>query len=518
MTDRRDKGISFLAALCLLAFLAVFAVLNFRSFPVFCDGDVYTDMELAREMWTQKTLFPSNWVFGNQYYVIATPVLAALFYGLTGSLVKAMALATTLMGLLLLLSLAWMLRPFLPRRSQRLCALLFFTAAPMGTRLLIEPEGQLFFVLASYYACYLITLFVVFGDYVRALERPEAARPLPLLPALLLSFAAGMQSLRQTAVMVLPLLALELLALLARLLRREPLLPSSRRRALRRVCGYTAANLLGLLFIRLLHIPSQSIYEAPAEGFAARLHPLWAALRGISGLDAALYGEARPFFLLFFAAQLACLLAALLLVLRRLRAPGALERLWLLCLISLGGAMLAGLVLPLKMREIYLFLWYPLLALSLALLLARGEKAAFWLSLLTAALCLGNLVFSYGSSLRYAEEKDVSARLAFVQEAREAGIRYVYGDWYSLPYFAVWADDDFRCGFWDESTLDTVNYLNLRDIYGEEENASALYLMSRWHEAPFLQLAEERGVNVELFGRYERCPAYRADWPLMRVP
>jgi hypothetical protein len=175
-------------------------------------------------------------------------------------------------------------------------------------------------------------------------------------------------------------------------------------------------------------------------------------------------------------------------------------------------------VLPLKMREIYLFLWYPLLALSLALLLARGEKAAFWLSLLTAALCLGNLVFSYGSSLRYAEEKDVSARLAFVQEAREAGIRYVYGDWYSLPYFAVWADDDFRCGFWDESTLDTVNYLNLRNIYGEEENASALYLMSRWHEAPFLQLAEERGVNVELFGRYERCPAYRADRPLMRVP
>ena len=42
--------------------------------------------------------------------------------------------------------------------------------------------------------------------------------------------------------------------------------------------------------------------------------------------------------------------------------------------------------------------------------------------------------------------------------------------------------------------------------------------MSRWHEAPFLQLAEERGVNVELFGRYERCPAYRADRPLMRVP
>lgn len=518
VTDRRDNSISLLAALGLLAFLAVFAVLNFRYLAVFCDGDVYTDMELAREMWLQKTLFPSNWVFGNQYYVIATPVLAALFYGLTGSMTLAMALATTLMGLLLLLSFGWMLRPFLPRRSYRLCVLLAFTAAPMGTRLLLEPEGQLFFVLASYYACYTITLFVVFGDYVRALERPETARPLPLLLALLLSFAAGMQSLRQTAVMILPLLALELLALLLRLLRRQEALPRARRRALRRVLGYTTADLLGLLLMRLLRIPHQSIYEAPAGGAAARLRPLWAALRGISGLDAALYGEARPFLLLFFAAQLLCLIAALVLVLRRLDAPGALERLWLLCLISLGGALLAGLVLPLKMREIYLFVWYPLLALSLALLFARREKTSFWLSLLCAALCLGNLYVSYGSSLRYAAKQDCGEQRAFVRDAREAGIRYVYGDWYSLPYFAVWGDDAFRCGFWDESTLDTVNYLNLRDIYGEEENASAVYLMSRWHEAPFLALAEERGVEVELFGRYGKCPAYRAERPLMRVP
>ena len=63
-----------------------------------------------------------------------------------------------------------------------------------------------------------------------------------------------------------------------------------------------------------------------------------------------------------------------------------------------------------------------------------------------------------------------------------------------------------------------MNYLNLRDIYGEEENASAVYLMSRWHEAPFLALSEERGVEVELFGRYGKCPAYRAERPLMRVP
>ena len=69
MDERRDKFISLLAALALLAFLAVFAVLNFRYEQVFCDGDVYTDMALSREIWRQKSLFPSNWIFGNQYYI-----------------------------------------------------------------------------------------------------------------------------------------------------------------------------------------------------------------------------------------------------------------------------------------------------------------------------------------------------------------------------------------------------------------------------------------------------------------
>ena len=78
MPDRRDKFISLFAALVLLGFLAVFALLNFRCLPVFCDGDIYTDMSLSRLMWEQKTLFPEGWIFGNQVYVIATPVWAAL--------------------------------------------------------------------------------------------------------------------------------------------------------------------------------------------------------------------------------------------------------------------------------------------------------------------------------------------------------------------------------------------------------------------------------------------------------
>lgn len=516
MSDRRDKWISLLAGLGLLAFLAVFALLNFRYLTVFCDGDVYADMELAREIWRQKTLFPASWIFGNQYYVIATPVLAALFYGLTGSLNLSMALATTAMGLLLLLSLDWMLFPFVPRRSHRLCALLFFTAAPMGTRLLLEPEGQLFFVMASYYACYLITLFFVFGDYSRALERPESSRTGAHVLSLALSFACGMQSLRQTAVMVLPLLALEALALLSRLRRRAPVFPKARRNAACRVLGYTAANLLGYGLMRLLAVPSRTIYAAAPAGLYERAHALWAALRGICGLDAALFGEAPLFLGCFFALQLVCVLIAAILLLTRLKTGlGGLEQLWLLCLISLGGTSLAGLTLSLQMREIYLFVWYPLAALSLALLLESHLPLRGLAALLVCLLSVGNLAVSYGSSLRYAREQDRSVQRTFCEDAAAAGIRYVYGDWVFVPGFAVMSDGALTVGFWGDAPFRIRESINLQNIYGEEENAAALYIAGPWDRWYFLELAERAGAELTLFGKYGNCMIYRSDRQLM---
>ena len=74
------------------------------------------------------------------------------------------------------------------------------------------------------------------------------------------------------------------------------------------------------------------------------------------------------------------------------------------------------------------------------------------------------------------------------------------------------------CGFWDEVTLQPLDYLNLQDIYTEEANAEALYLMAPWYEAPFLSLAEERGATVEFFGQYRRALVYRSDRQLMRFP
>ena len=258
LNEKHERAFSLIIILILLAYFAAFAIVNFAGFAHFSTADMYEDTLVARLMWEQKTLFPANYIFGNQYYVIATPVFAALFYGLTGSMNTAMALATTLMSLLIVLSLGWMIKPYIKSRSTQLAVLLAFAAAVYVPHILEADEGQLFFVMASYYACYLITFFFLAGDYVRA-RTDSSLRPAALAVSLVLAFCTGMQSLRQTCVSILPILAVEFISALRRLLAREKLWPKGRRMPLCRALGYTAANIGGVLLMKLLGVPNQSI-------------------------------------------------------------------------------------------------------------------------------------------------------------------------------------------------------------------------------------------------------------------
>ncbi len=196
-----------LIALVILGYLCVYTVIDFHGFARLCTSDMYEDTLVARLMWEQKTLFPANYLFGNQFYIVATPVLSALFYGLTGSMNRAMAWATLVMSAFLLLSMDWMLRAHERRPMVRAAALLTFLASIFGPYTVFREDGQqLFFAMCSFYACYLICFFTVLGDYARARES-EALRLPALLLSLFLCFCTGMQSLRQTCVLILPLLA-----------------------------------------------------------------------------------------------------------------------------------------------------------------------------------------------------------------------------------------------------------------------------------------------------------------------
>ena len=102
--SENEKLFSIILTLLLFAFLGLVFYVNLSCNPDYYDGDIYNDINYAKEAWKAKSLFPKDWIFGNQTYVVATPVLAVLFYGITGNGFTAMAIASCIMTVFVILT------------------------------------------------------------------------------------------------------------------------------------------------------------------------------------------------------------------------------------------------------------------------------------------------------------------------------------------------------------------------------------------------------------------------------
>lgn len=512
---KTEKGLSVLAILVMACYFAVFAVINFKCFARFCEQDMYADTLVAMMIWEQKSLFPLGYVFGNQLYVVATPVLAALFYGLTGSPNTAMALATTVMSVLILLSFFWLLRPVVKRELSLACAALMLVACAFGDKLVNQEMGQLLFILCSYYACYLITLFVVLGDYTRSAADP-GLRPLTLTLSLLLCFATGMQSLRQTCIMVLPILAFEGLRLLLGFRKQGKAIFCCRKLPLLRALAYASANLAGLLFAKLFPVHQYTIFDAAPDSFSQRLSDVYVAFRDVAGFGWA--GPEHPFFILLLAFQLALLFGALALQLRQIRRPSALSDLWWLLLISIAAVTAAALLTSLRIRAVYLFMYYPLLALSVALVLEQvGPRLRCTVSLALCLLSLANLYCSYIPSVRSALAPREEPLEQISAWAVENGYELVYGNHSTVaPGIAAYSDGALVAGCWDEEIMFKAKpYLNIQNIYSLEDVERAIFVFTPWELDYAREAAMNAGAELTFQGRYGELSVYTSTEQLM---
>ena len=512
---KTEKWLSALAVLVTACFFAVFAVINFKCFARFCEQDMYAYTLAARLMWEQKTLFPLGYVFGNQLYVVATPVLAALFYGLTGSPNTAMALATTVMSILILLSFDWLLRPFVKQRLSLCCAVLMLVACAFGDKLVYQEMGQLLFILCSYYACYLITLFVVLGDYVRSVTEPRL-RLCPLALSLLLCFATGMQSLRQTCIMVLPILAFEALQLLLGFRKQGREILRWRKMPSLRSLAYAAANLAGVLFMKLFPVHQYTIFNSAPDSFSQRLSDICVAFRDVAGFGWA--GPEHPFFILLLMFQLALLFGALVLQLQGLRRGGTLSDLWWLLLISIAAVTAAALVTSLQIRAVYLFTYYPLLALSTALVLERAKiRLRRAVALALCLLSLANLYTSYIPSVQSALAPREEPLEQISAWAVENGYELVYGNHTSVaPGIAAYSDGALVAGCWDEEIMFKVKpYLNIQNIYSIEDASRAIFVFMPQELEYAHEAASYTNDSLHFQGQYGQFSVYTCGDQLM---
>ena len=504
--------------LLLFAFLGLVFYVNLSCNPEYYDGDIYNDINYAKEAWKAKSIFPKNWIFGNQTYVVATPVLAALFYGITGNGFTAMAIASCIMTVFVILTYDWMTRTLFSYNERTAGFLFMIGFLLLKAHVATSQQGiQAFFTMASYYACYLINAFIVYGCYVRIRQGKFMGKHIVLaVIGAALSFGTGMQSLRQTAVMALPLVACEVLLII---------IYSAKDKRFAISCStlFSAivfiSNIAGLIVMKFIEINQSSIYGTTAlvKSFRAFGKKLFYNIEYVAltfGLDA-LKLRIRLAVSVFF---LIIILIGFILCVKDFFKDKSNNqgRFTLTVLLTFGcvSVFAAGVLTDVVNRALYYFMIYPLLAICVSYIIVKCEKKRGLLVSVISVFAAGMIIFrTVGTvgEIKAGKDKNSTAHqianymldngydtifsvfgLSGVIDGAE-NVIVASGDKIHLVQFK-------RV---DRSKpMKPVEYLCVNDDYRRRDNSKSLYLLRDYELPKVRQLAEKYGISMTEKARF----------------
>lgn len=480
-------------ALFLFVYFVAACTINFSANPSFYSTDMYTDMVYAEECWEHKSIFPDGWVFGNQLYAVATPVVAAFFYGICHDQALAMALATTVTGVLVIFTFAWMINAIFPGSRPALLGGAIFMALPLSFSGAVHEVGgwQLFFTMCSFYSCYAIAAFLSFGCYIRSVTKTPKKLLAPLIIACIMAFGTGVQSLRQTLIMTCPLVAVEGICILLRLWKKQRPLEKTTVTCLL----IAVSNLAGVLFAQIANIPQVEIFGE------IQLTPWADALKNVQGsavnalslfgvqdkLLAVLVAMGGGFFLAFLAEKL------------RKQGNKAGSLCILLLAVSVAGVLALDTFTTMSIRSIYYFLLYPLVALTgVAVFCLSGGCA----KAMVAALLL--LLFAQGTQEKLPDVLEQARQPMRYEQTvaflREEGITTVFSGWNRGESIAIASGGSIKAAFWDSYKKPFVPVKYLCDPAGfhvDPEKCAYVFFYASEAELA-VSKAWEQGVELTL--------------------
>lgn len=513
-----EKIFSVVLTVLLLGFVGMVFYINFSINPEYYDGDIYNDINYAKEAWKAKSLFPKDWIFGNQTYVVATPVLAALFYGITGNGFTAMAIASSIMTVLILLTYDWMTRTLFSYNERTAGFLFMIGFLLLKAHVATSQQGiQAFFTMASYYACYLINAFIVYGCYVRIRQGKFTGKHIiPAIIGVALSFGTGMQSLRQTAVMALPLVACEVLLIII-------YSAKDKRFAISYSTLFSAivfiANIAGLVAMRFIEINQNSIYGTTAfvSSFKDFFRKLFLNMESVAltfGLDAL---ELRvrlvasiPFLLIILIGFILCVKDY---IKNKCNEQG---RFVLVMLLTLGcvSVFAAGVLTDVVNRALYYFMIYPLLAVCVSYIIVKFEKKRDILFSVVAVFTAGMIIFRTAGAveeIKAGKDKNSTAH-QIANYMLDNGYDTIYsvfglsGVMDGAENVVVASGDKIHLVQFknvdSSKPMKPVEYLCVKDGYKQWDNSKSLYLL-RDHELPKVKkIAEKYDVTMTEKARF----------------
>lgn len=509
---KSDITLSVILTILLLAFLGLVFFVNLSCNPEYYDGDIYNDINYAKEAWKAKSIFPKDWIFGNQTYVVATPVLAALFYGIIGNGFTAMAIASCIMTVLIVLTYDWMTRPLFSY-NERMAGFLFLIGVLLlKAHVATSQQGiQAFFTMASYYACYLINAFIVYGCYIRLRKGEFSGKHIAMsVIGIALSFGTGMQSLRQTAVMALPLVACEILMIIIYSIRDKKFAISSS--TLFSAIVFVS-NIAGLIAMKFIEINQNSIYGTTAfvkslkefleKGF---FNVEYVVLTfGLDSLELRVRLVVSTVFLLI-------ILIGFILCVKDFFKNKCIDqgRFVLVMLLTLGcvSVFAAGVLTDVVNRALYYFMIYPLLAVCVSYIIVKypGKRKAFFsiIAVFVAGMIAFRTVGAVGEIKNGKDENSTAHQIA--NYMLDNGYDTIYsvfglsGIMDGAENIIVASGDKIHLVQYkrvDRSKpMKPVEYLCVKDDYKQWDNEKSLYLLREWELPKVRELAEKYGVEM----------------------
>lgn len=509
---KSDITLSVILTILLLAFLGLVFYVNLSCNPEYYDGDIYNDINYAKEAWKAKSIFPKDWIFGNQTYVVATPVLAALFYGIIGNGFTAMAIASCIMTVLIVLTYDWMTRTLFSY-NERMAGFLFLIGVLLlKAHVATSQQGiQAFFTMASYYACYLINAFIVYGCYIRLRKGEFSGKHIAMsVIGIALSFGTGMQSLRQTAVMALPLVACEILMIIIYSIRDKKFAISSS--TLFSAIVFVS-NIAGLIAMKFIEINQNSIYGTTAfvkslkefleKGF---FNVEYVVLTfGLDSLELRARLVVSTVFLLI-------ILIGFILCVKDFFKNKCIDqgRFALVMLLTLGcvSVFAAGVLTDVVNRALYYFMIYPLLAVCVSYIIVKypGKRKAFFsiIAVFAAGMIAFRTVGTVGEIKNGKDENSTAHQIA--NYMLDNGYDTIYsvfglsGIMDGAENIIVASGDKIHLVQYkrvDRSKpMKPVEYLCVKDDYKQWDNEKSLYLLREWELPKVRELAEKYGVEM----------------------
>lgn len=509
---KSDITLSVILTILLLAFLGLVFFVNLSCNPEYYDGDIYNDINYAKEAWKAKSIFPKDWIFGNQTYVVATPVLAALFYGIIGNGFTAMAIASCIMTVLIVLTYDWMTRTLFSY-NERMAGFLFLIGVLLlKAHVATSQQGiQAFFTMASYYACYLINAFIVYGCYIRLRKGEFSGKHIAMsVIGIALSFGTGMQSLRQTAVMALPLVACEILMIIIYSIRDKKFAISSS--TLFSAIVFVS-NIAGLIAMKFIEINQNSIYGTTAfvkslkefleKGF---FNVEYVVLTfGLDSLELRVRLVVSTVFLLI-------ILIGFILCVKDFFKNKCIDqgRFALVMLLTLGcvSVFAAGVLTDVVNRALYYFMIYPLLAVCVSYIIVKypGKRKAFFsiIAVFAAGMIAFRTVGAVGE-IKNGKDKNSTAH-QIANYMLDNGYDTIYsvfglsGIMDGAENIIVASGDKIHLVQYkrvDRSKpMKPVEYLCVKDGYKQWDNEKSLYLLREWELPKVRELAEKYGVEM----------------------